>query len=330
MQSPTIQIENITNLKMDMPCSFISFLLIILFTMLSSSMPGYCEFAQPLLPPTGSGNTAALEVAGDTNTPPAVPSGNTQASQGSIFATVRQLGRTVVYVYWAKHNAAGKLLDKHMALTISPATLTTEQVSDISGILGINMLSGQQAIQADASSHQLELIQAVLAKSANDATLGLVVPNGTSKQIVSDPTAAQWSKLRQAGDDARYIYAGSIPFVRTIARWIVISAVIFATVYLIFAAFSVTAGQLHGASRVVAAAGGLMLFLMGYTIYKVAIVNLFNQNSVDNPAITTQHFSNLGQVKPQYWHNGDTPGTPRNIPAGTSRSGIPVQPLSGN
>ena len=77
----------------------------------------------------------------------------------------------------------------------------------------------------------------------------------------------------------RYDFQGPLPTVRTFSRYLVILGVVCATVFMTLAAWSMVFGSPYGASRVIGAAGGLILLLMGYTIWKVVQMNTFHANS---------------------------------------------------
>lgn len=66
---------------------------------------------------------------------------------------------------------------------------------------------------------------------------------------------------------------GPTTTVRPFARFLVKLGVVFATVLMAFAAFSVVLGHKDAGKRVVSTAGGLILLLMGYTIYKIVILD---------------------------------------------------------
>jgi hypothetical protein len=110
---------------------------------------------------------------------------------------------------------------------------------------------------------------------------------------------------------------------------IVIIGLVAATIYVAFAAFSITSGQAHGGSRVVAAAAGLILLLMGYTIYKVLMMNaVLKRGTIDTTAIS-RHLPLSGLVNERHRPVADTPKVPANVGSYVPRSGLQVQPLSG-
>jgi len=241
----------------------------------------------------------------------------------------KPLERTTVYVYLNEFGSKDKETEKPLVLTIRPSTLSTAQVADLNAILGLNMLSGQRVARAYATRHQLELIQSVLAPSASDTTLGLATYRGSRKAIDSDPSAAQWTKLRRPGDDPRYIYEGPLPTAKKFARFFVIVGVVCATILWVLAAFSIVTGQLNGSKRIIGTAAGLVLLLMGYTIYKIMVMNSISATSVITPLTISRSLPYHGLASQDARQVSDTPRVPEFVPVGALRSGRPVQPLAG-
>jgi hypothetical protein len=105
--------------------------------------------------------------------------------------------------------------------------------------------------------------------------------------------------------------------VRPFARFLVKLGVVFATVLMAFAAFSVVLGQRDGAARVVSTAGGLILLLMGYTIYKIVVIDThfyggsqfapFDQNNSKPQNPSVPYATN---TTPQMTNNAVGRGTP--------------------
>jgi hypothetical protein len=112
------------------------------------------------------------------------------------------------------------------------------------------------------------------------------------------------------------------PTTLNFARWGVLVGVIFATVFMAFSAYSVALGHKGGGSRVIGTAAGLMLLLMGYTIYKIVMINAFrypyeqvwDQTEMQEP-------NGLGNITAN-----DPPGVP-GAPPGKTRSPLPVAPF---
>jgi len=290
-----------TNSNWSNICKLTTSFLVINVVSLCLTSDASAQFAAPLAPAVGDGSVPAPEISGDSLPSAPAASGKAEAApvEGTNLEKRIDLGRTTVYIYSNCSRGKNDLMaGSRLVLTLRPASLMSEQVSDIGKILGVNLNSGQAVIQADATAHQLELIQFVLTPSANDLQIGVSTINQKSaKKIEKDPTAEQWSNLRKSQDNSLYLGAGILPTARVCARYFVMAAVAFATVYLIFAASSIIFGQAHGGPRVVAACGGLMLLLMGFTIYKVAVINLFNANgTIQQNADIIKHFSNQGQV----------------------------------
>ena len=286
-------------------------------------------------PPPGDGNNPMVVTPGDTGQPPQVPTDQADQTNGTIFnPSINAMARTTVYVYrqgtgtGTGNNNANRGI--RMVMTLRPDTLSAQQITDINGILGIDMLGGQTVIQANATNAQLALINAALAPSADDAgRIGQQVAspyfqNGWT-QITQDPTAAQFAAWQRPNEQSLFIYAG-MPFVTTMCRYLVLMGVVFATVKIALASYAVAMGHPYAGSRVIAAASGLLILLSAYTIWKIVTLNTMHLNSTN---YTNNPRPQLGQ--------GTTALTKSNLPVvpaaptgRPNRSGVPVTPLSGN
>lgn len=289
------------NVSVSGACKCLPKLLTISVIAASLARPALSQFAAPLVPAAGDGSIPKPEIAGDSLPSPAVLSGTAETTplSGTNLSHTVNRGRTNVYIYSYDSRGTDDLMSgMRLSLTLRPATLMSTQVSKIGNILGVNLNSGQAVIKVTATAHQLELVQSVLSPSANDATLALArMTKNRTKQLDKAPTPEQWAQLRKAGDESVHINGGVLPTARVCARYFVFAAVAFSTVLLIFAASSIVFGQAHGGPRVIAACGGLVLLLMGYSIYKVAVINLFNtKGTIKQHVDIIRHFSNEGQL----------------------------------
>jgi hypothetical protein len=206
-----------------------------------------------------------------------------------------------------------------MALTIRPDQLSATQLAQISGVLGINMEQGLQTVDVTATNDQIAQIQNILAPYPQTQN------NGTMQQIVADAPNAAYPK---PGEENSYNFQGPLPTVRTFSRYLVILGVVFATIMMALAAWSVILGGRDGGARVIGTAAGLMLLLCGYTIWKIVQMETFNAMS-NTPAINqnrpTQATVNAGNLAPS-----TVPGTPAAGNAGRpARTAMPVAPLLG-
>jgi len=137
--------------------------------------------AQP--PPVGSGDTPAGVNPGDTSGGAAAPSNAADAGPGTNNAVGTGRDRTVVRVF---KQTAGR--GSRMVQTLRPDTLSDDARSRIEGILGINMLSGEQAIDVTATDAQIEQIQEALAAYPQTSD------NAGRKRITGDNPAAGYPK----------------------------------------------------------------------------------------------------------------------------------------
>ncbi|HEY9678116.1 MAG TPA: hypothetical protein V6C76_08900 [Drouetiella sp.] len=300
-----------------------------LFGVLSFIAPiaAMAQFAQPLsygnqnqtpqAEVPGSGDTPNPVTPGDTIGPPPVPSGSADTTTGNSFPNGVGRDRTVVYVMRQSNGGAlGTNRGNRMAMTIRPDQLSSDQISQVQGVLGANLLSGDQVIQVNASDAQIEQLQQIMAAWPQYQM------NGNKKKIMNDSPATGYPK---ANENSSYDFQGPLPTVRTFSRYLVILGVVCATVFMALAAYSMVLGHPYGGARVLGTAAGLMLLLMGYTIWKIVQMNTFKAMS-NNPAIS-QNRPQTAQVNDANMTAPDLPIQPGTGVGGTGRSGIPVQPL---
>ncbi len=284
------------------------------------------QFAQPLPPyqappqgnppPTGDGAIPAPLMPGDVQAPPSVPSNQADSTNGSNFTVGNGSDRTIVRVFRQRTGGpAGQSRGEGMVQTIRPDKLSADQVSQISGILGVNMMSGQQSIDVQASNAQIEQMQNVLFPypQAGD--------QGGKKFINSDTPAQGYPK---AGQESSYQFQGPLPTVKTFCRYLVILGVVAATIWMAMAMYSMVMGHPYGGARVRGSIAGFMLLVMGYTIWKIVQMNTFNAMS-DAPAIS-QNRANEAQVSDAFVQPPQVPGAGGAV-GGATRSGVPVLPL---
>ncbi len=284
------------------------------------------QFAQPLAYPNqnttpqaeipGSGNTPAPVNPGDTIGAPPVATGTADPTTGNSFPNGVGRDRSVVYVMRNTNGGAlGQPRGNRMSMTIRPDQLSADQLGQVQGILGVNLLSGEPAIHVNASDAQIEQLQQAMAAWPQYQM------NGNRKKINSDSPATGYPKANETNS---YDFQGPLPTVRTFARYLVILGVVCSTVFMALAAYSVVLGHPYGGARVIGTAAGFMLLLMGYTIWKIVQMNTFKAMS-NLPAIS-QNRPQTAQVNDAFMA---APGLPVNPGGGggAGRSGIPVQPL---
>lgn len=271
------------------------------------------QFGPPEPPPVGDGPTPAPVTPGDTNGPRNVPSGTSDPTPGHSFPTGTGRDRSTVRVF---HNGSR---GERQVTTIRPDTLSNDAISQIEGILGVNMRSGEQTIEATATDAQMEQINEALAPYPQASN------NGGRKFIDSDSPGNGYPR-----PDRNSIYGYTpdhpLPTVWTFSRYLVILGVVSATIFMSIAAYSMVMGNPYGGSRVFGAAAGMMLLLSAYTIWKIVQMNTFNANS-DTPAQIVQRPA-TSQVQDAFMSRPNTPANPGG--GGGGRSGVPVEPLYGS
>lgn len=272
------------------------------------------QFSPPAPPPIGDGPAAPGVTPGDAGGAQNVPSGASDATPGHSFPTGTGRDRSIVRVF---HNGAR---GERQVTTIRPDTLSNDAIAQIEGILGVNMRSGEQSIEATATDAQMEQINEALAPYPQATN------NGGRKYIDSDAPGVGYPK-----PDRNSIYGYTpdhpLPTVWTFSRYLVILGVVSATIFMAMAAYSMVMGNPYGGSRVIGAAAGMMLLLSAYTIWKIVQMNTFNANS-DTPAQNVSRPA-TAQVQDAFMARPTTPVTP-GASGSNGRSGVPVEPLYGN
>ncbi|MBS1990357.1 MAG: hypothetical protein JSS83_07555 [Cyanobacteria bacterium SZAS LIN-3] len=266
-------------------------------------------------PPIGSGNVPPQVNPGDTGAVPAVPSGQADQSNGSDFQVTPGQDRVVAHLYM-QDQANGR--GTRYVQTIRGDQLSDEALGQIQGILGVNLIGGNQAaIDVAVTTAQLEQIQEVLAPYPQTSMV-----NGR-KKIMGDNPAAGYPK---PGRDSLYAFDGILPTVQTFSRYLVILGVVAATIFMSLAAWAMVQGNPYGGARVMGSAAGLLMLLAAYTIWKIVQMNTFGANS-NNPAIS-QNRTNTAQIPSAFAPRPNVPVTPNQAQVGGApREGVPVQPL---
>ncbi len=294
--------------------SALALVVAIIFAIGFSTSANAQVFGAPTPPPIGDGSTPSPVTPGDVGGAMSPPSGTADASPGHSFPTGTGKDRSIVRVY---HTGAR---GEKEVTTIRPDTLSNDAISQIEGILGVNMRSGEQQIEATASDAQMEQVNDALAPYPQATN------SGGRKVINSDSPGNGYPKPDR---NSLYGYTPDhpLPTVWTFSRYLVILGVVVATIFMSMAAYSMVMGNPYGGSRVFGAAAGMMMLLSAYTIYKIVQMNTYNANS-DNPAQNVSRPS-TAQVQDAFVSRSDTPDPPAGG-GGGGRSGVPVEPLYGH
>jgi len=266
-------------------------------------------------PPVGSGNAPPQVNPGDTGAVPQAVSGQADQSNGSDFQVTPGQDRVVAHLYM-QDQANGR--GTRMVQTIRGDQLSDQALGQIQGILGVNLIGGNQAsINVAVTDAQLEQINEVLAPYPQTT-----MTNGR-KKIMGDNPAAGYPK---PGRDSLYAFDGTLPTVQTFSRYLVILGVVAATIFMSLAAWAMVQGNPYGGARVMGSAAGLLMLLAAYTVWKIVQMNTFGANS-NNPAIS-QNRTNTAQVPGAFMARPNVPVTPNQGQiGGAPRDGVPVQPL---
>jgi len=200
-----------------------------------------------------------------------------------------------------------------MVQTLRGDQLSAEQVGKVQSVLGVNLGSGEPSVDVNATPSQLAQLNDILAPYPQTGG------GGGRKQVVADSPGQGYPK---PGNENLYDFDGPLPTVRTFSRYLVILGVVSATVFMAFAATAVVLGHPYAGSRVIGTAAGLMLLLMGYTVWKVVQMNTFDANSPDNAQIRQR--AGDARASDAFLNQ---PGGAQQGAGSVGRSGVPVEPL---
>lgn len=212
--------------------------------------------ATPQPPPVGDGPTPKPEIEGDQGNPPAPPQGSVDTTNGSIDGTRNAPGPKAPAIYVPN---AGQYQTIH----------------------------GQQ--QGVYDYGQQEQGTQTINNGGPMANAVDTVNNGGPRANAAD---TQDVIFTHNNETSRYQPIWVLPTVPNFCRYLVILGVVAATVWMIIAAMSMVNGNQYAGSRIIGTAGGLLLLLSGYTIWKIVQMNTMHANSI---GWTSQYRNGQGQ-----------------------------------
>jgi hypothetical protein len=326
-------------------------------------------------PPPGSGPNPPRLIEGDGGASPRPPSGRASGNTGE-----QQSPRSIVNVmldvpdpqktFGTRGSYQGTDRPQpggnHVVLTFRADTLTAEQRGKVQGILGGNLSPASSFQNITASMSQIERLQNALYPSPSQNAVminngpntnrkakslkvfarpaqGYPKPGRTPTQIFTQSNFGSATAL----EDGKLTWKSQLTTVRGFCRYLVLGGVVFATVLMIMAAYGLIQGNRHAGGRVLSAAGGLILLLMSYSIWKVLVTNSSRFPDVNDQGLNprwrqkggetdqrtyTVEYSKIwdksdpgSEPKPANYAPNTTPQTPAN--ADVARSNMKVKPL---
>jgi hypothetical protein len=162
------------------------------------------------------------------------------------------------------------LMNGKVVLTFQPDQLTSEQKTKISLLGKLDLNEPYQNILVTESD--LIEIQNILAPYPETSASASSMPNGIErKQIISDANTSI-GPATNATTSSTHLQNT----IRKYCRYLVILAVVFSCIFMVFAAIGMQFGDRNAAGRIISTLGGLMLILMSFSIWKVIMINQEN------------------------------------------------------
>ncbi len=335
---------------------------------------------QALPPPPGSGDPrqgampAPVTPGDPTTSKPPVPTGQstTVPQYGTYFQHDSQNIRSRVNLLVNRGtqtvNNTSVNRGTRVALTFQPDQLTDSQRGQVEGLIGntpgnsgFTSFNNEPYQNITVSDSTLEEIEKILYPPAQ--------PTGTTNPYPGTPVEGDtlrntpWTDRSFIAEDQpatgypRYESTNPKPNLRAPIRefcyWLVIAGAVFACMQLVFAGAMAAFGWPYAGSKAIAAAGGLVLLLMAFTIWKVDMTNALQARGIppdrDSFNIGNPPVGATQQVQQSHGYVGDNtlpedqksdvsqynmnpeantpvtpaPGTGQKQP----RSGLPLRPL---
>lgn len=241
---------------------------------------------QGVLPPPGSGEISPGVTPGDLRTSkPPVPSGSssTKPQYGTYFEHQSQSFRSRVnlLVSRGQQTINGTSADRgtRVALTFQPDEIPDSKRSQIEGLLGGQSFSNEPYQNIEVNDSTLEEIENILYPPAQPSGSVYPYPGTPGDNIRNTPwtersyIAADNPADRHPRNGNNEIKSPRKP-IRDFSLYLVIGGVVVACVQIVIAGTFMTYGQPYAGGKAIAAAGGLMLLLMAFAIWKIDMVNV--------------------------------------------------------
>lgn len=275
--------------------------------------------AQP--PALGDGPVPPAVAPGDGGPPPAVPTGQHDPSTGSRFSTVPGANYKTTKDWY--RNSDRSILKEGQSRGLRKTMQTPGSGNEFGDAALENYLESkypypQKVKNATVHAPGLRLPDWLGDMQSVERRRDKIEVIDRPGKVPLRPRDAHNRRWEQEEAEA------PLPIVKIFARKLVIAGMVFGTVLMAFASFSVVLGHREGGARVIGCAAGLMLLLMGYSIYKVVMVNAFGYTMMgaSYDVVTQQPPQSLAPPDPP-------PADPAPVaPIRPPRSGMEVAPYA--
>lgn len=287
-------------------------------------------------PPIGSGDNAGALIPGDSvaASPPSNPQvRNSPSNFSEAPELVRGTTNLLINEGTVTDPSTGQVVNRgwKVVLTLRGDQLTSNQSNKISSLLKQRLVPGN--IKTDVNT--IIAIQNMLYPypETNNANPKKIVSDSLDDEqyweLFNDYRTTPYYRLPYM--DPRLSSRSQLTTVRLFCRWLVLLGAVIACVYMAFAAFSLVQGDREAGGRILGTAGGLILLLMSFSIWKVVLYNTryFGFNMAQNQHNSPGDFQRKSRsAKPAMVPllPADTPVVP-SAPTQPIRSNLPVNPL---
>jgi len=273
--------------------------------------------------PSGAGINSAITIPGDSQI--------TDVSSGNLLLYPKQ-NNSLQYQYERRRPRINLFMNGKAVFNLQLDQLTNQQKEKIINLLG-GLKDDEPYQNILVTESDLIEIQNILAPYPQTSISASSMPNGVErKQIIKDTSTPIIFSQNSTTNSASLQN-----IIRRYCRYLVILGVVFGCLFVVFAAVSMQFSDKNSGGRIISTTAGLMLLLMGYSIWKVIVTNeknargevikldtpplLLPSRSIPEAIIKIKSDDSFYSVT-----NANLLSTPANIER-IKRSGLPLLPL---